>query len=137
VRRLFVLAVISLVVGACFFPDLAGLTDGSAPSDACTSCDALSESDAGYCASLGGSHTLCEDFDNGLFSAQFSNVYASKDAAIGSDGVEFKSPPLSLFADVPVATLADDAFMIRTFSGIRSTSASTRGRPASRRCSRR
>ncbi len=129
----------ALAPAACLFPDLGGLRPGAdSGSDACASCigdagpsdvvtkDVAPDSppppvDAGFCASAG-AHTLCEDFDNGLYSAQFTNVHTTQFGTMGSNNAAYVSPPLSLFADIAARpTLGDQAFMTRVFTGSVST----------------
>lgn len=116
---------------ACLFPNVGDLEPGDAAPDvdveaaggdggldapADVQVDAADGSDAGYCESLGGTHALCEDFDEGLFSAQFTTIHKSQAASLGSDGADFTSPPLSLVSTIPAKTGGgDQAYMSRAF----------------------
>jgi hypothetical protein len=136
VRRAWLLLL--LASGACLFPDLGDLggdaatSDVSAPDvadapiessidagkDAGTDADATPE--AGFCASLGGTHALCEDFDESTsFNAQFTNVHLSTNGSLANDTTEVVSAPRSLLASIPAegSKTGDDAFMTRLFSG--------------------
>jgi hypothetical protein len=124
-------------VAACLFPDLSKLEgDASAPdvvaadmgsdvtSDVVTDAgsDAATDgADAGYCASLSGTHSLCEDFDEGLFSAKFAMVHATPGASVASNGTEFKSPPDSLFAIIDAGASGNQqAYMTKAFGAAKS-----------------
>ena len=124
---------------ACLFPDL-GELQGDAASDvsaqdvidaqpiesgAETGTDAGGDvnadaaPEAGFCASLGGTHALCEDFDTTTaFSSQFTNVHLSTNGAIGNDTAIVKTPPRSLLASIPAegTKTGDDAYMTRLFT---------------------
>lgn len=76
--------------------------------------------DAGFCASLGGTHALCEDFDTTTaFSSQFTNVHQSTNGTIGNDTTIVKTAPRSLLSSIPAegSKLGDDAYMTRLFTG--------------------
>jgi hypothetical protein len=128
---------------ACLFPDLGDLGSPDAASDSCAACAACADggdaaptdaSDAqppvdaadaggdatgsGYCATLGGTHALCEDFDEGSYSAQFTNVHTTQFGSLAADSTESVSAPLSLLANIQSRpTGSDQAFMTRLFTG--------------------
>ena len=131
-----------LFAPACLFPDLGDLqgdaaSDVSAPdvmdakpieSGTEAGNDAANDGqgdvdagpEAGFCASLGGSHALCEDFDTTTaFSSQFTNVHLSTNGALGNDTAIVKTAPRSLLATIPAegTKLGDDAYMTRLFGG--------------------
>lgn len=132
-----------LFAPACLFPDLGDLQGDAAP-DVSTrdviddakpiesgaeagndggvdsSNDADAGPEAGFCASLGGSHALCEDFDEStLFSQQFTSVNTSANGKIGNDTTIVKTPPRSVLSSIPALGSAsgDDAHMKRLFTG--------------------
>jgi hypothetical protein len=137
VRRAWLLLVFA--PAACLFPDLGDLQGDAATSDVSTSdvIDAQPPTDsgaeagqdvvvvdagpeAGYCASLGGTHALCEDFDTTtIYNQQFTNVHLSANGTLGNDTTIVATPPRSLLATIPAegSKLGDDAFMTRVFTG--------------------
>jgi hypothetical protein len=131
VRRLVALLFApTLLVSACLFPDLSGLSTDASVADATsdvvgdTRPDAMngdgapdgSEASAlGFCASLGASHTFCDDFDEGPYGTGFASLHTSMHASMGLDGAEYTSPPFSFFATIDAGTSSDDAFMVRDF----------------------
>ena len=93
--------------------------DGSMP-------DAPVDGEAGpkpYCASLAKQPKLCEDFDNGLFSMQFTNVHQSSSGMLASSSALFVSPPRSMLAQLQAsdAAVSDYAYLTRLFVGTASS----------------
>jgi len=115
---------------ACLFPSVGDLQSDGGELDAAVEAQpdapdeppaadagAEADADAGFCESLGGGHAFCEDFDHGVFSAQFDKIVTTQGVSLGSDGAEFTSPPLSLLAIFPAKTgKSDQAYMTRAFA---------------------
>jgi hypothetical protein len=71
----------------------------------------------GFCAALPTKPKFCEDFDEGLFSAQFSNVQQNNGTCAASSAAS-RSAPSSFLAQVPASDAgAGSAFMSRLFVG--------------------
>jgi hypothetical protein len=128
------LAPVPVVAAACLFPNPDALGgDASIPNDACcdVSADVAHEasftdasdggapdaSEAGYCAALGGMHAFCEDFDEGPFAANFTYTHSTANVSIGSNGLEYTSPPKSFFATVDAGSgTMDQGYLQKTLT---------------------
>jgi hypothetical protein len=141
VRRLL-LALALAPASACLFPDLGGLTEDAGAADAVASDapsgdaadagdastigdagDAAAEaSGSGYCATLGGTHALCEDFDeDGGFVSSFPITFVTAKASVALDTSAFVSPPSSLVVKTPQGGSSDHAYVQRPFTATAST----------------
>jgi hypothetical protein len=123
---------------ACLFPDLGDLQrDGASDvvviADASDSAiadvvdasavDVSEAGDTGFCASLGGTHALCEDFDEEAgYAGQFTS-YVSVNAAQTLDTSAFTSSPNSLVTSTPATNkLGDHTYIEHAFTTTASAS---------------
>src|SRR5262249_37057344 len=70
-----------------------------------------------FCATLSTPPKLCEDFDQGSFSAQFTNLHVTSDASIGASADAAVSLPNAFLALIPSNIPGSpDAYMSRVFA---------------------